>query len=410
MASTKAKLKAATTEPAGKNGGGEVNYDPTKRSDEGLNFGSSVSNFNANPVDSEWGDASRPLQKQGGGETSLKPITNGKVDPASGFTPLGQNPGTNPGASGTGGVNGQTRNSAQTIPEVTGLDEATKARLRSNYEYTPVTAEASQEAKDRLRASLEYSANKQIEQSDKSYAAAKSAADRQALSRGMGRSSYTAQVLANMDAEKTRAANDIRAAMEAEYNKGLNELDRQALEDARYNQQMQYQVSRDMVADEAAIASMDEQIRQRQQSQANWANEFNANQEQQAWQRSNTESEQARDQANQDRAFQMQQEQFREQMDFNKMDAKQKLAVSQLETMAQGGANPSDEMLAAAGITRADYNAWVKAYKKIRQQNRNGGGSGSNPNRGPGPQNQNGTGADTHLPIFGDFWVDQTEQ
>ena len=238
MASTKAKLKAATTETAGKNGGKEAQYDATRQAAEGSSFASTIDGNGVlrNKLNSAWESTSNGLHKEGGETANITPITNGKKDPAAGLTPLGSNPGANPaapGGAGAGGVNGQARNGAQPIPQVTGLDDATKARLRSNYEYTPVTAEASQEAKDRLRASLEYSANKQIEQSDRGYAAAKSAADRQALSRGMGRSSYTAQILANMDAEKTRAANDIRAAMEecdARYNKALEALTAEQLE------------------------------------------------------------------------------------------------------------------------------------------------------------------------------------
>ena len=69
-----------------------------------------------------------------------------------------------------------------------------------------------QDSKTRLWQSLEQSYGRQREQSNEAYDKAISQADRQALSRGMQRSSYNNATLANLQDQKVKAQNDITSA------------------------------------------------------------------------------------------------------------------------------------------------------------------------------------------------------
>lgn len=91
--------------------------------------------------------------------------------------------------------------------------------------------------KDRLWDSLNYSYGKKRESSDKSYDQAYSQADRQALGRGMQRSSYNAQNLANINQRKVEAQNDIWDSQIADYENRLGQLEQQEEEADRWERQ-----------------------------------------------------------------------------------------------------------------------------------------------------------------------------
>ena len=82
-----------------------------------------------------------------------------------------------------------------------------------------------QSAKDRLWDSLDYSYGKQREQSDEAYDKAIAQTDRQALSRGMQRSSYNNATLANLQNQKVKAQNDITSSQIADYQNRLTALE-----------------------------------------------------------------------------------------------------------------------------------------------------------------------------------------
>ena len=67
--------------------------------------------------------------------------------------------------------------------------------------------------KDRLWDSLNYSYGLKREDSERQYDKAYSQADRQALSRGMQRSSYNAQNLANINQQKINASTSLRTGI-----------------------------------------------------------------------------------------------------------------------------------------------------------------------------------------------------
>lgn len=97
-----------------------------------------------------------------------------------------------------------------------------QGEYKSYYDQLALAARQKQEQGDlalaQQRAGLQDSYDKQREASEKSYAKAYSTADRQMLSRGMQRSSYAAQTLANLSAqgaEAQQAIGEQQAAAEA---------------------------------------------------------------------------------------------------------------------------------------------------------------------------------------------------
>ena len=175
---------------------------------------------------------------------------------------------------------------------------------------------------ERLWDSLNHAYGQQREASDRSFDKAYSQADRQALGRGMQRSSYNAQNLAGINNQKIKAQNDIWNNQIADYENRLGTLEQQeaeaerwerqfnaSREDAQWNrdfQQKQFDAGREDVAWNRAF----------QQKQADTANQqwqlnfdasradtawnqgmqerqFAANQDQNAWQRGMTEKQYA---------------------------------------------------------------------------------------------------------------------
>lgn len=181
-----------------------------------------------------------------------------------------------------------------------------EGEYKSYYDQLRLAAQQEQATNDlalsQQRDNLEKTYDAQREASEKEYATAYSTADRQMLSRGMQRSSYAAQTLANIDtqgAQAQQAIADAQAAAEenidekrtllaqqlaqqlAQYDAGyaadvLNRI--RELEDQEYERGMQsanqqnslsmqiyelmYQQERDQIADQQWQAQFDESVRQ----------------------------------------------------------------------------------------------------------------------------------------------------
>lgn len=118
---------------------------------------------------------------------------------------------------------------------------ATTARTKTDVEQ--------QDRRQRLWDSLDYSYGKKRQDSDESFARSYSQADRQMLGRGMQRSSYGAQTLANINKQANDARQDIYDAQIADYQARLTEIEDKEQEDARWQQQFEYQQQRDAVGD-----------------------------------------------------------------------------------------------------------------------------------------------------------------
>ena len=196
-----------------------------------------------------------------------------------------------------------------------------------------------QDSRTRIWQSLNNSYNNAIEESNKSYDQNYSAADRAALGRGMQRSSYNMQTLANINTAKAQAADRLRQNLIADYQNQLNTLEQQEYE-------------RDF--NERQFAE-----NQRQ---------YNENM---AFQQKQWEDQKA---------------QWREEFDYNKMTSSQQIAYNYLMNMLESGDNPSDALLKQAGISRADYNQ-MKATPAVRSASRGSTPPPSNENPPPTPGN-----------------------
>ena len=106
-----------------------------------------------------------------------------------------------------------------------------------------------QDARTRLWQALDTTYDQAIEESGKQYDLNRGAADRAALARGMGRSSYNLATMANIDTQKAQAADRLQQQKIAEYQKGLGDIEAQEKEDQRWQEQFAYQKERDKAAD-----------------------------------------------------------------------------------------------------------------------------------------------------------------
>ena len=179
---------------------------------------------------------------------------------------------------------------------------------------------------DRLYDSLNYTYGKKGEMLEQQYDKAFSQADRQALGRGMQRSSYNNQVLANINKQKIDALNDNQSAFIADYENRLGDI-----EEKEWEQNFQEkQFAENQRQFDTGLAWQKEQA-----TTANnqWEMEFGANRD----------------------------------------DTEKQLAWAYVQTALANGNVPSDDLLTRAGLTRADAELMAKQAS--------GGGSGGNPNK-----------------------------
>ena len=211
-------------------------------------------------------------------------------------------------------------------------------------------------ARDRLWDSLNYSYGQKREESDKAYDRAISQQDRQLLSRGMQRSSYGMQTLGNMRQQKVDAQNTIYDQQIADYENRLKDI-----EDTEWQQAFQQK-------------QFDEGVRQ-----------FDTNL---AFQK---ERAAAGDQ------------QWKAEFDEGVRQNNKGSAYNYVMSILQGGGSPSDELLAQAGLSRADAEL-IRQQAVAANAGSSGGGGGSRGGSGGsnGSNNSNGSTGNTGL-TFGDF-------
>jgi len=219
---------------------------------------------------------------------------------------------------------------------------ATTARTRQDVEGMT--------RQDRLWDSLSHSYGQQIEETGKSYDKLASQADRQALSRGMQRSSLVGQYLAQIGDQKIKAQNTIRDNLIADYENRLGALESEEAEAER------------------------------------WERQFEANRADVAWNQ-NFQQGQA------DLAAQQWEREFTRGTD----SADRQLAASYVSAIVAQGGTPSDDLLARAGLSRAD----AEAMRKGASGGSGGGPSPSNPGNDTPPGNPNGLFSD--MPTLSDL-------
>lgn len=131
----------------------------------------------------------------------------------------------------------------------------------------------SMDKRERLYDSLSYTYGKKGDKISQEFDKARSQADRQALSRGMQRSSYNAQTLANIDRQRIEALDDNESAMIADYENRLSDIEQQEQaadqwerqfgeSQRQFNEQMAYNRERANVADTQWGKEYDEKLRQ----------------------------------------------------------------------------------------------------------------------------------------------------
>ena len=124
-----------------------------------------------------------------------------------------------------------------------------------------------QNKRQRLWDELSFASSQKADTLKKEYAKTYSQAGLNALAKGMQRSSYNAQTLANIDTQKVEALNANEGEKMAAYSSGLREID---AEEAKMRQwQQQFDLEQERLAFEREQAA---------QAQANWEREFEAQQ------------------------------------------------------------------------------------------------------------------------------------
>jgi hypothetical protein len=220
---------------------------------------------------------------------------------------------------------------------------------------------------DRLWDSLSYSYGRKGDLLSKEYDKARSQADRQALSRGMQRSSYNNQVLANIDENRINALNDNQSALIADYENRLGDIEDKEWE--RDFQERQFAANREdaawqqgfqekQYADSRADTAWQQGFQEKQYSdsrndtlwnQAFQEKQYDANRADTAWQQEFSQKQ-----------FDAQLAQWDKEFNYTKMSDEQKIAYNYITTAAANGGDVSDALLAQAGISREDYNAMKK--------------------------------------------------
>ena len=221
-------------------------------------------------------------------------------------------------------------------------------------------------ARDQVWEALNTSYGQSIDKSNASYDSAIAQQDRSMIGRGMQRSSYGQQILANMQNQKVKAANDLEAQKNAEYMNRLYQIGRDEVADNQWERQFgenQRQFNENMAYNRERAAVSDNQ----------WERQFATSNEQ--WEKS----------------FNAQNDQWKQQFDYTKMSDDQKLAYNYVTAIIGQGGTPSDDLLARAGLSRTDANA-------MTAQVASGGGGGGR--RG------SGGGGDGDTTGGGDSWAD----
>jgi len=222
------------------------------------------------------------------------------------------------------------------------MADPTKAKQATNKAEVDA-----QDARTRLWQSLDYTYGAQRDESNKQFEQAYSQADRQALSRGMQRSSYNAQTLANLNQQKIDTSNKIYNAQIADYQNRLYQIERDEKADDQWERQF-------AEGQRQFNENLGFQKSEAQRQQGNWEKEFAFNQKQ----------------------FDTQVAQWDKQFEYTKMSDEQKLNYNYVVAILGQGGNPSDEMLAKAGLSRADANA-------MKAQVKSSGGGGRRGNTTP---------------------------
>lgn len=271
-----------------------------------------------------------------------------------------------------------------------------------------------QSLRDRIWEAMDYGYGKKREALEKSYDKSYSSADRQLLSRGMQRSSYGAQTLANINQERDKALGDVwseqiadyqnrltdqedkeweRAFQERQLEQNQNQFEMQFGEGQRqFNENLAYQKERAGVADAQWQAQFDYGKERDAVADQQWQTQFDYGKERDAvadqqWQ-AQFDYQTSRDA--------VADQQWQQAFDADRASEDREYAVNFVSQILANGQMPTDEMLAAAGISKEDAEKLMaQAAEESSSGSSNGG---SNP-----PPADTGDGDDEDKPNDNSF-------
>jgi len=220
---------------------------------------------------------------------------------------------------------------------------------------------------ERLWDSLNYSYGKKRESQEQAYNKSYSQADRQALSRGMQRSSYNAQNLANINEQKNRALGDIWDTQIADYENRLADIEKEeaaaeqwerqfaesqrqydtslawqkeqaATQNNQWQQEFNYKQERDKTTDQQWQLGFDYQKERDTTADQQWQMNYNLTKAGQEWDQAFKEAESERQQGNWEKTY---------------------------EQTAQQNAIANDQWQKSFDQT-ADQNAWTREYQQAQ--------------------------------------------
>lgn len=262
-----------------------------------------------------------------------------------------------------------------------------EGEYKSKYDLLIEAARQAKEKEDlalqQEREGLGASYDRERENTNDTYAKNRSAADRQALTRGMQRSSYNNQTLANIDSEKAKALSDIDTAQttaESNIDKQIAQLAAQLAETEKG-----YETAR---ADD--IMARIRELQDQEYDRKTAAEQLRA---QLAGDLYNKEYQSSRDAVTDAN--------WREEFDYQKKSDDQKIAMEIVMASIKAGNNPTDDILARAGLSRADANSMIQ---QVQEQVSGGGGGyyGGTIRR----NNSTGDSAASSTPSDAGVWAD----
>lgn len=224
-----------------------------------------------------------------------------------------------------------------------------------------------QDSKTRLWQSLSTTYGQRTEDSNKAYDQNIAAADRAAQQRGMGRSSYNLQTMANLGQEKATAADRINRELIADYQNRLSDLEAQERQEAFQREQFEYQKERNDVADQQWQMQFDYGKERDTVGDTQWQMQFDYGKERDTvsdnqWQQQfDTSKDQWQQQFDygKDRD-KVSDEQWQKSFDYQDKSNQQQIALQYINQMLQNGGTPSDDLLKQAGLSRKDYDQMKK--------------------------------------------------
>jgi len=365
---------------------------------------SGLDNFDGNADNSKKINHTTTVDKLKGSTTGTKD-TGGTTETKTTTTKT-TTPGTTPTTTSTATTT-QAAPSTINVP-LKEVEQATRREAEKVENYDPYADEQYNKQLEEYRQSIAGAYERQREESDLAYEKNKAAADRAALARGMGRSSYNLQTMANIDTEKAKARQTISDKEE----EAAQQFGVQLASELRNNYQWQtaqnYQRERDTWSDyyqQQGLNQSQQQINMQQQQnaianqQADRAYNYQVGRDQTSdnqWQQT-FNYQQQRDKTS-DEQWQKTFEQNQKIADQSQANTEKQYALGLIQYMAQNGGTPSDSLLKAAGISKKDYNAMKKKTKSSSKSS--GSRGGTTPQQNPGTQQQGDNWYQTLLKWF----------